>query len=126
MKTTLLVVDDQLRFIELHSEVLRTRPEFKVVTASTLGELSLQYGNHRDELAGIILDGCLEHRYPDTFEFIERVREDRENGTFDGILMAASVDPDYRSEMRLAGCTHEAEKALASFEMLKLLDARTA
>lgn len=118
--TTILVVDDRPDYVEMHVDTLRLR-NLSVVVAMTLDELDSQYTERREELAGIILDGCVPGTVLNTIPFIERVAADRENGLFNGILMAASLDPNYRHEMMAAGCSHEANKRDAAEELIKLL-----
>jgi hypothetical protein len=120
-KSIILVVDDTQRFVDLHLMFLSVT-DMNPIVAMTLDELFDQYNIHREELAGIILDGCLHSRdWPDTIPFIERVAADRLAGLFTGKMVAASLDPDYRQMMVEAGCDAQADKAAAVTELLALI-----
>ena len=117
---TVLVVDDRYRFVRLHVDNLHGS-NLQVVTATSLDELTAMYERHRDELAGIILDGCVPGDKLNTLPFIQAVYSDRQEGLFNGLLIAASSDPSYRQAMVQHGCTHEAPKSEAAELLRRLL-----
>ena len=117
---TVLVVDDIPEFIKLHEDFLQGSG-LSVVTAATLAELDAQYTEHRADLVGIILDGCVPGNTVNTLPFIQRATIDRRQGKFTGFLIAASSDPDYRKDMVRHGCTHEIRKDEAAHLLRTLL-----
>lgn len=117
---TILVVDDLQEYIDDHLHRLQAS-SFTVVTAMNLDEVASKYIEYRDDLAGIILDGCVPGTRLNTVPFIRDVKADLETGLFKGFLIAASVDPNFRRQMVAAGCTHESEKLFAADLLLELL-----
>lgn len=120
MNPIVLVVDDMQYCIDMHVNGL-AELGLTIVTASTLRELDVMYAKHREELAVIILDGCIPGDEVNTYGFITRVRADMESGAFTGHLVAASSLPQYRETMVRAGCTHQAPKKGAAELVLELL-----
>lgn len=117
---TVLVVDDLPPFVDLHVDGLQGSG-LQVATATSLEELTAAYEQHRDELIGIILDGCVPGDKLNTLPFIERVSADRHEGLFRGFLIAASSDSSFRRTMVRYGCTHEAPKGDAAPLLRRLL-----
>ena len=112
----ILIADDLPEVISAWTMELKRRG-LRCLAVSSMDDLWIAYELYRDEISGIILDGCIPGHTPNTLPFIRMAREDG----FPGYIVAASSSPDYRQQMMQAGCTDQAPKSEAVECLMRLL-----
>lgn len=89
----------------------------EAIIANTLAEAEALFTQHKDQLDGIIIDGCVDGEEFDAPPFIYWVM----GQGFEGVFMANSLSPDYNAAMMEIGCTVAAHKDTAARKMSKAL-----
>ncbi|MBI3956745.1 MAG: hypothetical protein HY340_02040 [Candidatus Kerfeldbacteria bacterium] len=101
MKPVLLVVEDDDAWWYTLGRLFGQRAE--LIFAASVAEADRIFTERGGDLAGIVVDGCLNHE--DRFDTGQLVRYFRKR--FAGPIVAASSV--YNRELMEAGCTHQAE-----------------
>ncbi len=97
--TTILVIDDERTWPDFYRDLVK--PGVVVLHAWSLEEGKKHFGNYRDTIAMIIIDGRVRAPLDDS---IALVRYFRETMYFMGPIVAASGDPTNNAKLVAAGC----------------------
>lgn len=89
----------------------------EAIIANTLAEAEVLFTQHKDQLDGIILDGCVDGEEFDAPPFIYWVMVQG----FEGVFMANSLNPGHNATMMKIGCTVAAHKDTAARIMAREL-----
>lgn len=101
-----LIADDLPEVISGWTAELKQH-ELRCLAVTSLEDLWIAYDLYKDEISGMILDGCIPGDTPNTLPFIQMAREDG----FTGQIVAASSSEFYRQMMMQAGCSDQSPKS---------------
>lgn len=111
----ILLIEDDLTWLQKWQDDLRDESgEYQICTATTPTEALGAFRLRHDWNA--IIDGCIGGDDFNALPVIEEIRK-----AFGGVMIAASMNPDLRSNMMQNGCTGQAEKKYAVRQMLFML-----
>lgn len=95
-KIKILVVEDNLTYLELLSIALREVAD--IIPASTLEEAEDKFFQYTD-IEVIVMDACVPGKIINTIPLVKKLRP-----LFNGLMLAASNNDNYNLELLDAGC----------------------
>lgn len=118
---TILVVEDEIRFVDLLKCWLET-PEgvFDVLHAEDLDTGSKLFNENSNKINLVVVDACVPGSHPNSMLLIKEIIR----SGFKGPVVATSSNPDFNNILIEAGATHKVAKGKTGPFVLELLGSK--